>query len=209
MLRIESGPGSRHANFDTGWEEEEMRIGSVILVLTLFCGLGALACSSLKVATDFDPNADFTKIRSYAWLDERSGVEGDRNEVSSLLDQRIRRAIDAELLGKGLAISERDSADVLVSYHLGVEKKLDVNTIHTGYGYGRYGGYGGGRTETYVSEYEEGTFLVDLIEPSKKELIWRGSGQARVKRSSSPEDREERVREVVAKVLAAYPPGAK
>ena len=194
-----------------------MRIGSVILVLALVCGLGGLACSSLKVATDFDPNADFTKIRSYAWLDERSGVEGDRNDVSSLLDQRIRRAIDAELLGKGLAISDRESADVLVSYHLGVEKKLDVNTIHTGHGYGagwhggygRYGAYGGGRTETYVSEYEEGTFLVDLIEPSKKELIWRGSGQARVNRSSSPEDRKKRIREVVEKVLAAYPPGAK
>ena len=155
----------------------------------------------------------FTKIRSYAWLDERSGVEGDRNDVSGLLDQRIRRAIDAELLGKGLANLERASADVLVSYHLGVEKKPDVRTIHSGYGYGggwhrgygRYGRYGAG-SEIYVSEYEEGTFLIDLIEPSKKELIWRGSGQARVRRSSSPEDREERIREVVAKVLATYPP---
>lgn len=194
-----------------------MRIGSIILVLALVCGLGGLACSSLRVASNFDPNVDFTKIRSYAWLDQRSGVEGDWNDVSSLLDRRIRRAIDAELLGKGLAISDRESADVLVSYHLGVEKKLDVRTIHTGYGYGagwhgfdgRYGAYSPGRTETYVSEYEEGTLLVDLIEPSKKELIWRGAGQARVNRSSSPEDRKKRIREVVEKVLAAYPPGAK
>ncbi len=196
-----------------------MRIGSVILVLALVCGLGGLACSSLKVATNFDPDADFAKIRSYAWLDQRSGVEGDRSDVSSLLDRRIRRAIDAELLGKGLALSDRESADILVSYHLGVEKKLDVRTIHTGYGYGygagwhgvhgRYGAYSPGRTETYVSEYEEGTFLIDLIEPSKKQLIWRGSGQARVNRSSSPEDRKKRIREVVEKVLAAYPPGAK
>ncbi len=191
-----------------------MRIGSVILGLALVSSLGGFACSGLTVATDFDPNADFSKIRSYAWLDERSGVEGDRNDVSGLLDQRIRRAIDAELLGKGLANLERASADVLVSYHLGVEKKLDVRTIHSGYGYGggwhrgygRYGGYGAG-SETYVSEYEEGTFLIDLIEPAKKQLIWRGSGQARVRRSSSPEDREERIREVVAKVLATYPPG--
>ncbi len=187
-----------------------MRIGSVVLGLALISGLGGLACSGLKVATDFDPNADFTQIRSYAWLDERSGVEGDRDDVSSLLDQRIRRAIEAELLGKGLAILERESADVLVSYHLGVERKLDVRTIHSGYGYGRgwHRGYGGyGYTETYVNEYEEGTFLIDFIEPSKKELIWRGSGQARVKRSSSPEDRQERIRKVVAKVLGPYPPG--
>ena len=81
-----------------------MRIGSVVLGLALVSGLGGLACSGLKVATDFDPNADFTKIRSYAWLDERSGVEGDLDDVSSLLDQRIRRAIEAVLLGKGLAI---------------------------------------------------------------------------------------------------------
>ena len=86
-----------------------MRVRSVVLGLALILGLGGLACSGLKVATDFDPNADFTKIRSYAWLDERSGVEGDRNDVSSLLDQRIRRAIDAELLGKGLTNLERES----------------------------------------------------------------------------------------------------
>ena len=64
-----------------------MRTDSVaVLSMALLCGLVGFACSSVKVASDFDPDADFSQVRSYAWLDDRSGVEGDRSDVSSLLE---------------------------------------------------------------------------------------------------------------------------
>lgn len=184
-----------------------MKIVPAILSALALCLVG---CSNLQVTTDFDPDVDFSNVRSYAWLDQRSGVEGENNP-NSLLDRRVRGAVDAELLARGLAIADRQSADVLVSYHIGVEKKLDVNTIHSGYGYGSgwYGSRGrtyAGYSETYVREYEEGTLLIDLIDPARNELIWRGSGQARVQQASTPEEREKRVREVVGKVLAGFPP---
>lgn len=186
---------------------------SLSLVFSFVLLVGAGCASRIKVATDFDPNFDFSQVRSFAWLDDRSGVEGDRADVSSLLDQRIRSAIEADLLGKGLALADQTSADVLVSYHLGVEQKLDVNTIHTGYGYG-YGyrrgyGYRGVGTTTTVDQYEEGTLLIDLIQPGDKQLVWRGSGRARVKQSTTPEERDQRVREAVTVILAGFPPTPK
>jgi hypothetical protein len=170
---------------------------------------GLLACSGIQVSSDYDPNADFSALRSYAWLDARSGVEGDREDVTSLLDRRIRSAIDEELASKGFALVDRSKAQVLVSYHLGVEKKLDVDTIYQSYGYrgGYYGG--GGIAQTTVREYEEGTMLIDIIDAPAKQLVWRGSGQARLRRTSSPEQREERVREAVTEILEDFPPGAK
>ena len=100
---------------------------------------------------------------------------------------------------------------MFVSYHIGIEQKLDVQTIHRSYGYGygrsrRYGGVGGGYSETYVRQYEEGTFVLDMVDPQRMELIWRGSAQSRISEKTSPEERESRVREVVEKVLAQYPP---
>jgi hypothetical protein len=178
-----------------------------IAVVTLSLAAFA-ACSTVRVTTDYDPEVDFATVDTYAWLDQRSGVEGDRADVTSLLDQRIRHAIDDVLQGKGLALVPRDEARVLVSYHLGVETKLDVNTIHTGYGYGR-GWYGaGGSTHTTVREYEEGTLLIDLVDALSRQLVWRGSGEARVRRSTSPEQREERIRKAVAEILADFPPDA-
>lgn len=167
-----------------------------------------VACSGVRVSTDYDPSVDFTGFGSYAWLDDSSGVEGDREDVTSLLDRRIRQAIEDELEAKGLARVERDEAEVLVSYHLSVDKKLDVDTINTGVGYYR-GWYGASaHTETIVREYEEGTLLVDLVEPGSRQLVWRGSGQSRLRESSSPEQREQRVRQVVGAILKDYPPAS-
>jgi hypothetical protein len=170
---------------------------------------GSIACSGIRVTTDYDPNADFSDVRSYAWLDENSGVQGDRPDVASLLDRRVRSAVDSELQGKGIAAVDRSAAKVLVTYHLGVESKLDVNTINSGYGYGRYGRYGGISTTTTVHEYQEGTLLIDVIDPETKQLVWRGSGQARLRDYSTPEQREQRVKEAVKEILADFPPGAK
>jgi hypothetical protein len=174
------------------------------LALVLVC----LSCSGIRVTTDYDPAADFTKVRSYAWLDEQSGVQGDRADVTSLLDRRVRRSVDTELQKKGLSSVDRAGADALVTYHLGVETKLDVNTIDTGYGYGRGWYRGGVSTHTTVTEYQEGTLLIDLVDPKAKQLIWRGSGQARIRRSSTPEEREQRIDEAVAEILKSFPPGA-
>jgi uncharacterized protein DUF4136 len=177
--------------------------------LALAFASGFFACSGVRVTTDYDPSADFSGVRSYAWFDERSGVQGDRADVTSLLDRRVRSAVDAELQRKGLARVDKGAAKIVVTYHLGVETKLDVNTVNTGYGYGRYGRFGGvGGTTTTVSEYQEGTLLIDMIDPSSKQLIWRGSGQARIRQSSTPEDREKRINEAVKQILADFPPGS-
>ena len=188
-------------------------------VLRLLSALAALAlasgCSGIKVNSDFDPDIDFSGLRSYRWISQEPAVEGaDPQTDNSLLDRRIRRAVDDTMATKGyvgVADGDAGEADFLVSYHIGVQQKLDVETIHTGYGYGYgrrgwYGGYGG-PTTTRVDQYEEGTLLLDFVSPSDRQLIWRGSAQSRLRDIKTPEKREARVREVVGKILERFPPG--
>ena len=88
--------------------------------------------------------------------------------------------------------------DLLVAYHLGIKDKIDVSSW--GYGYGRWGGWGGGNLD--VRQYKEGTMIIDLVDASTRELVWRGIGKG-VVGSGSPETK---IREAVTEILSNYPP---
>ena len=73
-----------------------------------------------------------------------------------------------------------DPQDLLVHYWVNVQDKqrLESGGTSVGVARGPYGGYGwgagyGGGVTTY--EYKEGTLILDLIEPTKKQLVWRAT----------------------------------
>jgi hypothetical protein len=49
---------------------------------------------------------------------------------------------------------------------------------------------------------EEGTLIVDIIDPVKKEIIWRGWARSQLHLKA---DREQRIHEVVSRILAGFP----
>jgi hypothetical protein len=55
-------------------------------------------------------------------------------------------------------------------------------------------------------EVDEGGLEVALIDPKDKRLIWRGTARGAIDRNSTPQEREERIREAVEKIFAEYPP---
>lgn len=173
-------------------------IGAALLALAL------ADCSSVRIDTDYDPNADFSALRSYAWLAETQPPTGDPRIDSALVDARIRGAVDAQLAERGLVEVDASRADFLVAYHVAVERRLDVQTIYRSYG--RAGWGGAGYSDTVVRDYEEGTLLIDFLRPRTGDLLWRGSAQARLREQRTPEARDAYAQMIVGKILAAYPP---
>lgn len=172
-----------------------------LLLLTVLIG-----CSSVKVDSDYDPKVDFTSLDSYAWLPEPRAKTGNPRLDNPLLTSRIEQAIEASLAAKGLSKVDAATADFFVTFHIAIDQKLDVTTIPTTYGYyGRWGGFYGG-SETRVDQYDEGTLLIDFIDRDKDDLLWRGSGQSRIRPTNSPEEREKKVRTVVDAILERFPP---
>ncbi|HEY5656259.1 MAG TPA: DUF4136 domain-containing protein [Myxococcota bacterium] len=174
-------------------------VAALALMALLLAG-----CSSIRVDTDFDPQVDFSALRSYAWLAESQPPTGDPRIDSDLLDARIRGAIDAQLAARGLQEAEASAADFLVAYHVSLERKLDVQTLYRSYG--RAGWGGGGASETVVNDYEEGTLLVDFLRAGTGELLWRGSAETRLRQQRTPEARDAYVQKIVERLLGAYPP---
>jgi hypothetical protein len=171
--------------------------------------LGAVVaggCSSMQISSDYDPSVDFSRLQSYGWMPDSRPDTGNPRLDSSLLDARVRRAVDIQLAARGHSEVSPDEADFLVSYHVGLESKLDVDTFYDSYGYGWGRGYGPMMYDTVVREYEQGTLLLDFVDPKTRNLVWRGSASAEITTGGTPEKRQERVDKAVARMLERFPP---
>ncbi len=174
-----------------------------IKLLPVLLLLIVASCSTIKVYSDYDKNADFSQYKTYAF--HKRGI--DRLEISELDKKRILHAIDNELSKKGMTKSE--TPDLLINILTKEREQVDVNQYNTGWGYGwRYGWnpyFWGGRT--YVSTSTEGTLYIDLIDAKKKELVWEGEGIGYL--TENRNEKENQINEFVAKILEQFPPKAK
>jgi len=168
--------------------------------------VACFACSTLVVNSDYDPQANFSMLRTYGWSPGGQVDVGDPRVDNALLESRVRSAVERELNAKGFALKVEGQPDFWVSYHAGIESKLDVTTLETNWPYSRGYSSWGGTYETQVREYEQGTLIIDIVNPRDETLMWRGTAQAEVHASATPEKRTKRANEVVARILANFPP---
>jgi len=155
------------------------------------------SCTSIRVASDYDTQTNFSKYKSFAYY--KPGV--DKAQISDLDKKRILRAIDANLSAKGMMKSKKP--DILVSLFTKEKERIDVYQNQFGYGWGYSPWYYGG---TYSTSTTEGTLFIDFIDAKTNELIWQGIGVADLV-MSTVEKKEARINEIVTKILAEYPPG--
>jgi hypothetical protein len=176
------------------------RIIATVLVAFFF------ACAGTRVTDDYDVNVDFSSYATFAWLPQPQGMSGDARVDNPLIAERVRNAIDRTLTSKGYRPASETPPDFLVGYFLSLEQKIDIRTIDRYYGAGRYRGWGTVGYETHVTQYEEGTLVIDVVDGKAERLVWRGSGSRRISRSPTPQKTTQRVNEVVEAILARFPP---
>lgn len=182
-------------------------------VLGLSLMLGASSCAStarVGVTSDYDHSVNFRAYRTWAWYpQQRPDTEGGPAQgYESFLDKRIRTAVEQQLGQKGLTMVEASAnPDVYVAYSARVEdKQRAVASPYGPYGYPYYGygyGYGSLYNRGYVTEYKAGTLILDFVDANRKELAWRGQGQAQVDNQTIS---EAEVQRIVTSILGNYPP---
>ena len=136
--------------------------------------IGLASCSSVRVAADYDREANFDNYKTFAFF--KPGI--DKAEINDIDKRRILRAIEAELMAKGYTKSE--NPDMLVSIFTKSNQRVDIYNNAWGNGAWGWGGYGGwgwrsGWNNNQVTTTTEGMLFIDLIDTNKKELIWQGS----------------------------------
>jgi len=173
-----------------------------------------VSCSTVEVGYDFDPGQDFSELRSFDWMQAPPDAPRDpRIEGNTLFQKQVHEAVTRALEAKGFNRLTSGTPDFLVGYHASVDRRSSVQVLNNQYGYapGWGWGYGAGYApyaypSTYVYEYDEGTLIVDIVDASTRELVWRGSATDEVDFSASPEKRNAQLNDAVNKVLSNFPP---
>jgi hypothetical protein len=83
---------------------------------------------------------------------------------------------------------------------------LEIRKINFGRGYGV--AYNTG-SETQVTHYKQGTLIIDILDPVTDQLIWRGSADGRLPKSSDRDKSDKLAQKYVYKILEEFPPKVK
>jgi len=189
------------------------RLG-LLTSLTVFVALAA-GCASIDTHADWDPSVDFLRLQTWKWAKNAQTMTGDTAaDTDGLLARRVTAAVDQTLTAKGYVETATEQADFEVAWFFTVEDRTQVTTIndYQGYGAGYRGWYGAGygagytTTQTMVDNYRQGTLIIDVKDGASGELIWRGSGSARLKEKTDPATAQARANDAVAQILARFPP---
>jgi hypothetical protein len=177
----------------------------------LLCGLclTLAACASslpLRVGAEYDREARFEGLRTWAWAPVRASAE--RSDVrlrSEALHRRIQTEIEDDLEERDYRLAVGgERADFYVAYHVAIDDPLDPRTMYRDYQVGPYFGRWS-LPETAVERYDVGTLIIDVIDAAKDELIFRGWAQADIDDLERSRRRNELIGNAVTEVLDRLP----
>ena len=181
----------------------------LLISLTAFIMLSS--CATIKVTSDLNADADFSKIKSYQvvqFLNEED-LNAKKFPTNELNKKRVESAITNEANARGLAQNEDPDIVILWSVNVDIQKSYSTHTDYAGGGYwgyrGRYGGYGMGNSYSTTTEYETviGILSIAAVDRDREELLWIGTGQKEIQRDS--DKAEENINKVVSSIFEEFP----
>ena len=153
-------------------------LGAAALTLTA-CG------PAIDVRTVVSPDAGLSRLAAFRILpvprprDDTRLAADDPMLVNSITNRVLHNALVEGFQTRGYVLDETDP-DFAVAYYASARRKLDITYWNYGYvwrprwwrGWGpRWGG-------ATMTEYTEGTVIVDVLDAKTRDLLWRGRGVA-------------------------------
>ena len=163
--------------------------------------------SNLQVETDYDPMADFSKFKTYAFM-PGTGVHSTNKKVNNdFVNSRIQKAIDQEMRSKGFIKTSypEGNPDVWVAFTAILDRKSKSKVRQYT---GDIRDWGAPGIDYYVSTsyYDEGSLLFDLVNPKTSKPVYKAIAKAELKMDVSWQEKEKRIDLGVKKCLKDYPP---
>jgi hypothetical protein len=164
------------------------------MMLTGLLCLSALAAAQ-EVHFDYDRSANFGAYKTYQWVDSAAG-----RAPNQLMDQNIKRAIDTQLVSKGLQRVE-NGGDLQISYQAAIDQEKQFD----GFGSGpRFWG----TTHVTSSTIEIGKLVVDFFDSAKNQLVWRGAASKTLDIKKDPDKNYKNLEKAMAKLFKNFPPAS-
>ncbi len=155
-----------------------------------------------EVHYNYNRGANFKSYKTYKWVDLADGVS------DQLIDDSIKRAMDEQLAQKGLTKVDGDKdADLEIGYHAIITAERGINLSGSRWGSGGgLGGWSDASVQGQTSTIPVGTLLVDIFDPSAKQLVWRGDASGVIELKKDPDKNYKKLQKAMAKLFKNYPP---
>ena len=141
-------------------------------------GIFALAGVALladNVKTDYDKNADFSRVHTYSW--------GQVKTSNELYQSRIKQAVDKDLQAKGWQMVE-SGGDATIFATGQVHNQTELQTTYDSFGPGWGGGWGWGgwgwgmgggigEASTTTTQQPVAHLVLDIFSSNDKKLMFR------------------------------------
>ncbi len=173
--------------------------------------IAALSACSFKTGYNFDREANFSKYKTYKWVD----VKGGTDKLNDIERRQVEAALERSLAAEGFTKTDSDTADIYAGYQVGFQADQQYTTFNSGgpWGYGGgwgpgwgYGWGGGGISQTTSQTILTGTLVLDMYDREAKKLVWRGQVAGTVDPSRAQDQRLKRLDQAVQDMMKNYPP---
>lgn len=186
---------------------------NILLLLSATIVLAGCA-TVVDIGNDYDETTVFQSYSTYAWYipDAPRGEIAGANAFDPLLDPQIKRAVESGLVKSSLRPAT-DIPDIYVAYDIILLPDGSVAAGATApgarYGYSYWYGYrynyefANFPNSRNVETLSPGTIIVDIIDATTNQLVWRGWADAAIDIKTADNNR---INSVVASIMAQYPP---
>ena len=179
--------------------QEMRKVLSKTGVGVLFAMFACAITLAQDVTTNSMPGADFSKYHTYKWVPIDGAVQPNQ-----IVDAQIKQSVDSQLTAKGLTKTDGDKADLFIGYQVSIDQEKQWNA------YGMGGGlrWGGGMATAQQSTISTGTLVLDMYDPSTKQLVWTGRVSKTLDSSANQGKKQKNLDKAMQKLLKNYPPKA-
>lgn len=178
---------------------------NIALALAASVLLGACAGDKVFVTASREGSARFDEYLDYRWLAPVEGRRAARTDRHAELTGMVAAAVDRELSYKGFRRRDAGPVDFLVTVDADFE---DVAIISSA----RYRGWGHGynhfrvpstRNVSHIDRAPQAMLGARIVDARTDRVVWQASAAGIV---PDGDGRERRLREVVERLLADFPP---
>ena len=169
-------------------------LASVAVISLMF------ACAhAQEVNCNYDLGANFASYKTYQWVDLPGPGAA---EAGQLIDQVIKRAVDEQLVQKGLVKVESDG-DLRIGYEAVIDPGRTITFVGTE---SLAWGWGNAIVQGETSTISIGMVWIDLYDPGRKQLVWRGDARRAIDLKKDSHKNYKSVKKCMVKLFKNYPP---
>jgi hypothetical protein len=177
---------------------------AVMLAMSLALVQGCQIVSP-DLRADFDPGVDFSKYRSFKFV-QLPSVAG--LGFPPFVTEQLLSSVANQMTLRGYQW-EQSYPDLLINVYAKPNKRRRSQPSFAYYDYRYYGTWPGYQMhDIYTTDYDPGTLNIDLIDASRMQMVWEGRGIGLLT-SSPPKDRsreyDAEIRQAVQQIFDGYP----